>query len=118
MGAAPRSMTGLAAALALMASSVASAASTASPAPAVQAPNAWLVLTDLSASQTAGQDCKNKNDNESKYRCKAAPVPPSWGGSGGMANGTGPIFVMGIWWGLIALALASGDNQDHANSPG
>ena len=115
IGAASRMITGLGAALALFASSAANAA----PVSASDASNAWLVLTDLSASQTAAHDCKNNSQhgNEKEHRCKA-PSPPFTGSAGGMADGTGPIFVMGLWWGLIALALASGDNRDHANSPG
>ena len=114
MGTTAKMMTGLAASLALLASAPVDATpEPAPPAAADQSSNAWLVLTDLSASQTADP---NDPDN-SRHRRDAVP-PPLWGGGSAMADGTAPVMVVGLWWALIAVALAAGDNHDHANSPG
>ena len=114
MGAAARMMIGLAASLALLASAPATAApETALPPRADQSANAWLVLTDLSASQTA-----DPNDPDNSRRRRDAVPPPLWGGANAMADGTAVVVVVGLWWALIAVALGAGDNHVHANSPG
>lgn len=114
MGTAATMMTGLAASLALLASAPAAAApETAPPLRADQSANAWLVLTDLSASQTA-----DPSDPDNSRRRRDVVPPPLWGGGNAVADGTAVVVVVGIWWALIAVALGAGDNHVHANSPG
>lgn len=114
MGTRAQMIAGLVASLTLLSTAPAAALPQAAPpASADQSSNAWLVLTDLSASQTADPT----DPDNSRRRRKAVP-PPLWGAENAIADRTSPVVFVGLWWAVIALALSGGDNHNRANSPG
>lgn len=113
----PKTIAGIAASVALLASSTAAVAAP-QPQP-VQAltPNAWMMLSALSAGQSAGL----AGANTAAQPADIPPPPPVVAGA--MADGAGELIPFVLWFGLIAVALtikgsAGGSPVITPNSPG
>jgi len=114
----PKTIAGIAASVALLATStVAVAAPQAQPVQAVT-PNAWMMLSTLSAGQSVGLAGANTAAQPADV-----PPPPPPVVAGAMADGAGELIPFVLWFGLIAVALtikgsAGGSPVITPNSPG
>ena len=102
------------AAFGLVVSSTAAAAAAPAPVPTAQtqAPNAWLMLSALSAGQSVGLA------NAAAQPADVPPPPPPPGAPpGAMSEGAGPLVAIAIWFALIALALTISGPSGRPNSP-
>jgi hypothetical protein len=100
---------GIAASLALIASSTAAVA--AAPAPAgYQAPNAWMMLTALSPAATLGTASAAAQPADVPPPPPPGPPPPP-PVAGAMSGGAGELIPFVLWFGLIAVALTITDKE-------
>ena len=111
----PNKIAAIAATLALVASSTVSAAA---PAPQAQpaqvaTPDAWIVLTSLSAAQTPGLAGASA---ATAQQSDVPPPPPLAPAAGGMSGGAGELIPFALWAGLIALALTIGGPSGAGSS--
>jgi hypothetical protein len=113
------------AAIGLLASSTAAVAAAPSAAQTgYQAPNAWTMLSVLSPSGATVLGGSNATAQPSDVPPPPGPPPPPVVAEGGaMSGGVGELLPIALWFGLIAIALATSDNggSDRAignpNSP-
>jgi hypothetical protein len=97
----PKTIAAIAASAALLASSTLAAAAPAPQAQPAQAatPDAWMMLSTLSAAQSVGLAGANA-------AVQPTDVPPPPVAAGAMADGAGEIIPFVLWFGLIAIALS------------
>jgi hypothetical protein len=103
---------GIAASIALVASSTAAVA--AGPAPAAtagyQAPNAWMMLSVLSPSGASVLGSASAAAQPADVPPPPPPGPPP-PVAGAMADGPGELIPFALWFGLIAVALTITDKE-------
>lgn len=116
----PKTIAAVSASIALVASSSMAAAAPAPQAPPVQGstPDAWMMLSTLSGTQSVGLAGANAAAQPTDV-----PPPPPPVAAGGMADGAGELVPFAVWFALIAVALTiSGTGGGGAvttpNSPG
>ena len=116
----PKTIAGIAVSVALLASSTAAAAAPSPPGQPVQSvtPDAWMMLSTLSAGQSVGLAGANIAAQPADV-----PPPPPPVVAGAMADGAGELIPFVLWFGLIAVALtikgsAGGSPVITPNSPG
>lgn len=117
MRSAPKKIAAIAASVALVVSStVATAAAPAPQAQPVQAatPNAWMVLSTLSAGQGVGLAGANAAAQPGDV---PPPPPPPLATRGAMSGGAGELIPFVLWFALIALALTIAGPSGRPNSP-
>ena len=100
---------GMAASAALLASSTVAVAAAPVSAPAsYQAPNAWVMLTALSPSvATAGSAAAAAQPADVPPPPPPGPPPEA---AGAMSGGLGEMLPIALWFGIIAIGFAVGDN--------
>lgn len=111
----PNKIAAIAASLALVASSTVAVAA---PAPQAQpaqvaTPDAWLVLSSLSAAQTPGLAAATA---AAAQPGDAPPPPPPPLAAEGMSGGAGELIPFVLWAGLIALAITIGGSSGAGSS--
>jgi hypothetical protein len=103
---------GMAASAALLASSTVAVAAAPASAPAsYQAPNAWVMLSALSPSvATAGSAAAAAQPADVPPPPPPGPPPPPPEAAGAMSGGLGEMLPIALWFGIIAIGFAVGDN--------
>jgi hypothetical protein len=114
----PKTIAAIAASVVLLASSTVAAAAAPSPQAQAGAPNAWMMLSSLSAAQSVGLAGANAAAQPADV-----PPPPPPVAAGAMADGAGEFIPFALWFGLIVIALtisgsAGGSAAVTPNSPG
>jgi hypothetical protein len=99
----PKTIAAIAASAALLGSSTLAAAAPAPQAQPAQAatPDAWMMLSTLSAAQSVGLAGAN-----AAVQPTDVPPPPPPVAAGAMGDGVGELIPFVLWFGLIAIALS------------
>jgi hypothetical protein len=100
----PKTIAAIAASAALLGSSTLAAAAPAPQAQPAQAatPDAWMMLSTLSAAQSVGL----AGANAAVQPTDVPPPPPPPVAAGAMGDGVGELIPFVLWFGLIAIALS------------